>query len=129
MSPSALRRGAGAGPRSIEALLDAIDAVAAAEFVLAGALHAAIIACAYRRPFAYNDSGAIDLPLKWLHFSASIYVPTAFVHTVTEGWRAWGSLIAPTLRRPKLAPTLAVFPGEVQPGLLAETQAWDAREA
>jgi hypothetical protein len=110
-------------------LLDVIDAIAAAKFVLAGALHAAIIACAYRRPFAYYDSGAIDLPFKWLDFSASIDTPTAFVRTVKEGWRAWEWLIAPALRRPKLAPILAVFPGEVQPGLLSQAQAWDAREA
>jgi hypothetical protein len=31
---------------------------------LAGALHGAIIACAYRVPFAYYDSGKIDLPFK-----------------------------------------------------------------
>ncbi len=112
-------------PRSIEALLDTIDAIAAADFVLAGALHAAIVACAYQRPFAYYDSQCIDLPFKWLDFSASIDIPTVFVRTVAEGRRAWEALIAPALQRPKLAPILAAFPGEVQTGLLEKARLWD----
>jgi len=112
-------------PRSIEALLETIDAIAAAEFVLAGALHAAIVACAYQRRFAYYDSGNIDLPFKWLDFSASVSIPTVFVRTVTEGLRTWETLIAPALQRPRLAPILAAFPGAVQPGLLEQAKAWD----
>ena len=45
-------------------MLDTIAAIVAAEFVLAGALHAAVVACAYDVPFAYYDSGDIDLPFK-----------------------------------------------------------------
>jgi glycosyltransferase involved in cell wall biosynthesis len=116
-------------PRSIEALLETIDAIAAAEFVLAGALHAAIIACAYQRPFAYYDSGNIDLPFKWRDFSASVDIPTVFVCSVTEGLRIWDTQIAPALRRPRLEPILAAFPGEARPGLLARAKAWDESSA
>jgi glycosyltransferase involved in cell wall biosynthesis len=113
-------------PRSLEALLETIDTIASAEFVLAGALHAAIIAAAYGRPFAYYDSGAIDLPFKWRDFAASVGVPVVFVPTVSEGRCVWRTEIEPALRLPPLAPLLAVFPGEVRGGLLEAAWAWDA---
>ena len=112
-----------------DALLEMIDAIASAEFVLAGALHAAIVACAYGRPFAYYIENYIDLPFKWLDFSGSVNIPTVFARDVEEGERAWAALLAPALRRPKLAPILEVFPGTVRPGLLEKVRRWDEVDA
>lgn len=62
-----------------------IDTICSAKFVLAGALHAAIVAYAYGKPFAYFDSGYIDVPIKWQDFAASIHMPFRFVQTIDEG--------------------------------------------
>ena len=114
-------------PASVDVLLKAIDVICSVDFVLAGALHAAIIACAYGKPFAFYAGAHIDLPFKWMDFSASINVPTVFVRTAEEGRRAWEFLLAPVLQRPRLLPILQVLPGEIQTGLLQAAQAWDAR--
>ena len=112
-------------PASLEVLLKAIDVICSVDFVLAGALHAAIIACAYGKPFAYYVESHIDLPFKWLDFSASVNIPTVFVRDAEEGRRAWQSLLAPSMHLPALAPILEVFPGEIQSGLLVHAKAWD----
>jgi len=72
-------------PSGTESISSFIDAIASAQFVLAGALHAAIVAHAYGRPFAYFDSGYIDVPFKWADFAASIDMPCQFVKTIKEG--------------------------------------------
>ena len=46
----------------IGALCTAIDHIASASFVLAGSLHAAIIACAYDVPFGFWDNQFLDIP-------------------------------------------------------------------
>jgi hypothetical protein len=112
-------------PASLDVLLKAIDVICSVDFVLAGALHAAIIACAYGKPFAYYVEGHFDVPFKWLDFSASVNIPTAFVRNAGEGRRAWQTLLAPSLQTPKLTPILQAFPGEIQPGLLKTAQSWD----
>jgi hypothetical protein len=115
-------------PASMELLLKAIDVICSVDFVLAGALHAAIVACAYGKPFAFYSGAHIDLPFKWMDFSASINVPTVFARNAEEGRRAWEFLLAPVLKRPGLAPILQVFPGDIQAGLLAAAQAWDLKD-
>jgi len=112
-------------PPSLDALLKMIDMICSADFVLAGALHAAIIACAYHKPFAYFIENYVDLPFKWLDFSASVNIPTLFARNIPEAKRAWSTLLAPTLHRPPLAPILSTFPGPLQPGLLEQAAAWD----
>lgn len=112
-------------PASMDLLLKAIDVICSVDFVLAGALHAAIIACAYGKPFAFYTGAHIDLPFKWMDFSASINVPTVFARNADEGRRAWQFLLAPVLQRPGLAPILQSFPGEIQPGLQEAALAWD----
>jgi hypothetical protein len=116
-------------PASQAVLLKAIDVICAADFVLAGALHAAIIACAYGRPFAFYIDDFIDLPFKWLDFSASVNIPAVFARNVTEGRRSWQTLLAPALQPPMLAPMLRVFPGNIQPGLLDRAIDWDSNAA
>jgi hypothetical protein len=97
------------------AMIAAINAIASAEFVLCGALHAAIIACAYGRPFAFVDTGHIDLPFKWFDFAASVGIPAVFVRTLAEGRLAWETLTGPALRRPPWLPMVNVFPGTLRP--------------
>jgi hypothetical protein len=116
-------------PASLEILLKAIDVICSVDFVLAGALHAAIIACAYGKPFAYYMDSHLDLPFKWLDFSASVNIPTVFVRNADEGRRAWASLLAPAVQIPALMPILQVFPGEIQPGLLDQATAWDSKSS
>jgi hypothetical protein len=55
-----------------------------------------------------------------------VNIPTVFARNAGEGERAWRTLLSPVLQRPRLAPILDVFPGEIQPGLLARATAWDA---
>lgn len=62
-----------------------IDALASARFVLAGALHGAIVAYAYGVPFAFYRAPKIDIPFKWQDFAASIGFHCAFVDTVADG--------------------------------------------
>lgn len=87
-----------------------IDRIASAEFVLAGALHAAIVACAYGVPFAYFDNGFLDTPFKWRDFSGSIGVGTYFVKTVKDGRSVYEHMIRPSLSKPYLFPMLAIAP-------------------
>ena len=94
------------------------DAIAGASFVLAGALHAAIVACAYGVPFAFLDTGYVDIPFKWLDFSASVGIPAAFPRTMQEARIVWQELISPNLKRPPLLPLLRCFPGKVRASLL-----------
>jgi hypothetical protein len=52
-----------------------------------------------------------------------------FARNAGEGQLAWRTLLSPLLQRPMLAPILEVFPGEIQPGLLARAKAWDAENS
>ena len=97
-------------PASAEALTEIIDDIASASFVLAGSLHAAIVACAYEVPFCYFDSGWVDIPFKWRDFSASINIGTYFVRTLVEGRKTYETLMLPALRKPPLFPILAATP-------------------
>jgi hypothetical protein len=102
------------------AVEDFIRTICAARFVLAGALHAAIVACAYDIPFAFWDSGAaVDVPFKWFDFASSINIGTYFVRTSEEGGIVYDTLIKPTLRKPSLEAILRGAPfvlnSETQP--------------
>ena len=55
-------------PNNIAGIIDFLNRLIAADFVLTGSLHAAIAAAAYGRPFAFWDSGSVDLPFKWHDF-------------------------------------------------------------
>ena len=92
------------------ALTSVIDAIANARFVLCGALHAAIVACAYGRPFAYFDSGYVDVPLKWRDFAASIGIPCRFATNLAEGRRIFDEQLASQITIPPLAPLVALCP-------------------
>lgn len=99
---------------SLSAITDFIDNLVSADFVLAGALHAAIVAGAYKRPFGYWDSGQIDIPFKWHDFSASVEIPCAFHKTADSASTHYESEIRDKLRIPPLLPLLAAAPFPVR---------------
>lgn len=87
-----------------------IEKIAGASFVLTGSLHGAILAAAYGRPFAYWNTGFIDIEFKWRDFSASAGIETVFVRNLAEGRELYREKTAPRLRLPKLSSLLAVSP-------------------
>lgn len=113
-------------PPDPEACLDMIDAIAGAGFVLAGALHAAITAAAYGVPFAYLQTGFLDVPFKWADFAASAGFPVQFEKTVAKGGRLYETKIRPNLRLPRLEPILRVAPLHVPRDILERASAQDA---
>jgi hypothetical protein len=126
-----LRRQAGADAvvlATTEPTLAAIDAlvqrIAAADFVLAGSLHSAVVAAAYDTPFAFLDCDHIDLPFKWRDLAASLDIPPIFARTVEEG-RALYAGVKDRIRKPALAPLLAVCPYTVRSSLFAAAVAAD----
>ena len=99
---------------SLSAITDFIDHLTSADFVLAGALHAAIVAAAYKMPFGYWDSGQIDIPFKWHDFSASVEIPCAFHQAADTASAHYESEIRDKLRIPPLLPLLAAAPFPVR---------------
>lgn len=110
-----LRPGIAKGGAAVEAFLDSLTS---ASFVLCGSLHAAIAAAAYGTPFAFWDSGRIDLPLKWQDFAESVSIPTRFVPHVEAAITHHRDEIAPRLKLPSLWPMLAVAPYPLRPAAL-----------
>ncbi len=92
-----------------------IDAIASAEFVLSASLHGAIVAAAYQRPFAFWDSGAIDLPAKWEDFAASVGISAAFVRDLAVGLTHYELNIAPVISLPELWECLSRAPYLLRP--------------
>ncbi len=111
------------------AMLRAIDTIAGADFVLCGALHAAIIACAYGRPFAFLDTGHVDVPFKWFDFASSVGIPVVFARNLPEGHAAWQTLIKPALQLPLWMPILSAFPGKLRPKWARLAQQHDEESA
>lgn len=70
-------------------IINFIKKISGARFVLAGAMHAAIVADAYDIPFALMKSEYIDCPPKWADWLASVgYGSPVFVRNTMEG-RDW----------------------------------------
>lgn len=70
-------------------IIELIEKISGARFVLAGSMHAAIVAHAYGVPFALLKSEYIDCPPKWEDWLASIeYGSPVFVENIMEG-RQW----------------------------------------
>lgn len=68
-----------------------IDSLSSARFVLAGALHGAIVAHAFGVPFAFFKARKIDVPFKWKDFAASIGFDCAFVDSIADGEAYYGA--------------------------------------
>lgn len=110
------------------ALCGVIDTIAHADFVMAGALHAAIVAAAYGVPFAYYDSGYIDVPFKWRDFAASIGISTIFTKSLPEAHEVHARDIKPAMRLPLLAPLVQAAPCIAPPGLVRRAETFDDRQ-
>lgn len=94
-----------------------IDRIVGAKFVLAGCLHAAVVACAYRRPFAFFDGGYIDIPLKWRDFAESVQIPHYFVHSLNEAIeKAKTDPIQPRIPQPESI--LSQYPFQINPRII-----------
>jgi hypothetical protein len=109
---------------SEDALRDILDKIASAEFVLTGSLHGAIIACAYKRPFAFWDSGHVDIPFKWEDFAGSINIPATFAKDLEEGRGIYRGF-ADAIKLPPLAPILDVCPFVAKPAAIVRAMAYD----
>jgi hypothetical protein len=106
-------------------LREILDKIAGASFVLSGSLHGAIIACAYNRPFAFWDSGMIDIPFKWDDFSASVGIPSVFVKNVEEAVAVYEMQLKPKIKKPPLTPILDACPFAIKPSKLVLAMAAD----
>jgi hypothetical protein len=106
-----------------------IDIIAGARFILAGALHAAITACAFGTPFSYFDSGYVDVPFKWDDFARSIGIPVVFAHSVVEGLSLHASELKPRIAVPPLAPILANAPFQPPRLLIRRAISFDLEKA
>jgi len=109
-----------------EALTNLLNEIASADFVLAGSLHAAIVACAYGVPFGYFDNGYLDIPFKWRDFSASVNIGTSFVNNLADARVIYETTIGPRLRKPPLFPILATAPFRTRSALLLKAAQYDA---
>jgi hypothetical protein len=107
-------------PPSLAAIERVIDAITSADFTLTASLHAAVIAAAYGKKFAFWDPGKIDVPFKWRDFSESIAL-SKVVHlaSVDDAIPFYEQEIHPKIRIPPLWPLLAVAPFPVLPNVLA----------
>lgn len=109
------------------ALRRILDQIAGARFVLTASLHGAIIACAYRVPFAFWDNGHVDIVFKWQDFAGSVGIPCAFVGRADQGQALYDEVLAPALRLPPLTPILDVCPFAIRPQVLVQALMLDGR--
>ena len=112
-------------PNDLTAITEFIDHIVAADFVLCGAMHAAIVAAAYGRPFAFWDSGNVDLPFKWHDFAASVGIPCVFHAELAVARAHYQAEIAPVIQIPVLWPLLVAAPLPVRPDALVSVMEMD----
>ncbi|WP_246731609.1 polysaccharide pyruvyl transferase family protein [Methylocapsa sp. S129] len=105
-------------PGNLTALRVLIDQIAEADFVLSGALHGAVLACAYEVPFSYFDSGYIDVPFKWADFASSIGVPALFAQTLKEGRAIFADTFVSNYKPLPLTRILAAAPFGVRHAMI-----------
>jgi hypothetical protein len=72
-------------PNTVEACERFVDAIASARFVMANAMHAAVVALAYGVPFAFWRGSAINHPFKWADFTSGVGFDLPFCDSVQEG--------------------------------------------
>jgi glycosyltransferase involved in cell wall biosynthesis len=106
-------------------ILNWVDALVSADFVLSASLHGAIVAAAYQRPFAFWDSGEIDLPLKWRDFAISAGITDTFQKSLADA-RAWYDRdIKSNIKLPRLWPLLSRAPFQIRPDALMRVLAYE----
>ena len=97
--------------RSLGALVELIDKIASASFVLTGSLHGAVVAAAYGVPFAFLDTGHLDLPFKWRDFASSLDIPTCYARNLREGEIIFDRLIRPSIGDSRNPPAALLLSG------------------
>lgn len=112
-------------PGTEAALCAFLEMIARAKFILSGALHGAIIACAYGVPFSYYDSGYVDVPFKWDDFSASVGIPCLFAKTIADGQEIYNEALKAAYVPLPLTPLLSVAPFTVRHGQLLKAMHLD----
>ena len=100
---------------TVGAIYDFIDSIASADFVLSAALHGAITAVAYDKPFAYWDNGYTDVAIKYEDFAKSVAMPAVFAKTAQEGRTLYNEQTRPNLSIPSLWPLIAHAPFLLRP--------------
>jgi len=106
-------------------LRELLDKIASASFVLTGSLHGAIIACAYGRPFAFWNTGHVDVPFKWRDFARSVAIPEQFVANLAEGYKLYNEEIEPSYRPLSMTAILDACPFAVKPSALIRAMVKD----
>jgi hypothetical protein len=76
-------------PNSAEACERFIDSIASARFVMANAMHAAVVALAYGVPFAFWGGRAVNHPFKWADFTSAVGFEMEFYNGFCNGLRAF----------------------------------------
>jgi hypothetical protein len=94
---------------TMKAIDEFLERLLSADFALCGSLHAAIVRAAYYKPFAFWDSGNIDIPFKWQDFASSTNINCLFAKNLSEGEAFWLTN-RQNLKVPPLWPMLAVSP-------------------
>ncbi|MBS7546129.1 polysaccharide pyruvyl transferase family protein [Ancylobacter oerskovii] len=74
-------------PNTVAACEAFIDAIASARFVMANAMHAAVVALAYGVPFAFWSGKYLDVPFKWQDFASGVGFTLPFAPSLAEGMR------------------------------------------
>ncbi|SAL86290.1 glycosyl transferase, group 1 [Caballeronia choica] len=105
-----------------------IDSICTAEFVLSAAMHGAVVAAAYKKPFAFWDNGHLDVPFKWLDISASLNIQAVFKANLDDARSHYTSAIEPNITLPSLWPTLATAPLLLRPIALLKALRYDLRD-
>ena len=106
-------------PGNVSHLRDLMSLIAGASFVLSGALHGAIVASAYKVPFAYFDSGYVNLPFKWKDFAASVGIAGTFAKDLTDGRSLYEDEIKHAYQPLPLLPILMNAPFHLMPDYLS----------
>lgn len=106
--------------KELAAVHEFIDAVFSASFVLSAALHGAITAVSYGRPFAFWDSGSIDAPFKWKDFAALVNISDSFAINVNDGVKIYNEQIKQRIIQPSMWSLVLAAPLPIRPeGLIA----------
>jgi hypothetical protein len=112
-------------PATLESAYKFMDQILSARFVLCGALHAAIVRCAFGSSFGYFESGMVDVPFKWDDFALSIGILPRFSQTIAESEAFYREKVAAKIVLPPLTPLLMCSPLTPPRVLVARARAYD----
>lgn len=76
-------------PNTVEAVADFIDTIASASFVMANAMHAAVVAMAYGVPFAFWSGRYVNVPFKWQDLTSAMGFDMPFASDFAQAERIY----------------------------------------